>query len=207
MMRRTTLPTAVALLSLLSAGGTHAAGAPGSGEADANAASELQEAYPLREHDPASANAGPTAPNAGPPAPNAGPDDGASSNAGPDERARTLPAKARTLPAKTEGDGWPLGWSLVIAALVALGLAPLALKLPLIIRRLAQRPEPAVAGPADDESSSAETRVPRPRHQVSALTIRLASPAFRYCSYRDAFILRLIGERFGPVLTVRDPVR
>jgi hypothetical protein len=46
--------------------------------------------------------------------------------------------------------------------------------------------------------------VPRPRRHVSGAILRALSPLFRYSSWRRAWILRGIGERFGPVLVRRD---
>lgn len=43
---------------------------------------------------------------------------------------------------------------------------------------------------------------PRQRHPVSPATVRLLSPLFRYSIGRDAYVLRGIGNRRGPVLTV-----
>ncbi len=175
MMRRTTLLAALAAISLLSASGTHAAGAPGADDAAvATATSELQEEYPL--HAPGSAS------------PNPGPGDEVRSS--PAEQVRSPVAEQVGLPvAEQEGDGWPLTSSLAIALLLGLCLAALAARL--AARQMARRVAAEVP--------------PRPRHQVSALTIGLAWPAFRYCDHRDAFVLRLIGDGFGPVL-VRDPV-
>jgi hypothetical protein len=39
---------------------------------------------------------------------------------------------------------------------------------------------------------------------VSGAILRALSPLFRYCSWRRAWILRGVGERFGPVLVRRD---
>jgi hypothetical protein len=41
---------------------------------------------------------------------------------------------------------------------------------------------------------------PRKRTHVSRFTLFLLRPLFRYSFHRDAYILRAIGERFGPVL-------
>jgi hypothetical protein len=43
----------------------------------------------------------------------------------------------------------------------------------------------------------------RPRHQVSPVTIVLLSPLFRHSTSRQAYVLRLIGNRWGPVLQRR----
>jgi len=43
----------------------------------------------------------------------------------------------------------------------------------------------------------------RPRHDVSRETIRALSPFLRYSTSRDAYVLRGIGNRFGPVLRIR----
>jgi hypothetical protein len=44
---------------------------------------------------------------------------------------------------------------------------------------------------------------PRPRRPVSLATAHLLSPFFRYSVGRDAYVLRAIGNRRGPVLIVR----
>jgi hypothetical protein len=50
-------------------------------------------------------------------------------------------------------------------------------------------------------------RVPRKRRQVSTGTLRAARVlGFRYDEGRDAYVLRLVGNRFGPVLRSRPPV-
>jgi hypothetical protein len=44
-------------------------------------------------------------------------------------------------------------------------------------------------------------RTPRPRRQVRPATLRIARLiGFRYDAGRDAYVLRLVGNRFGPVL-------
>jgi hypothetical protein len=42
----------------------------------------------------------------------------------------------------------------------------------------------------------------RPRRYVDRQWIELARPLLRYSASRDAYILRLIGQRWGPVLRV-----
>ena len=44
---------------------------------------------------------------------------------------------------------------------------------------------------------------PRPRRPVSPATARLLSPLFRHSIGRDAYVLRAVGNRRGPVLVVR----
>ena len=44
---------------------------------------------------------------------------------------------------------------------------------------------------------------PRPRRPVSPATARLLSPFFRYSVGRDAYVLRAVGNRRGPVLVLR----
>lgn len=44
---------------------------------------------------------------------------------------------------------------------------------------------------------------PRPRHEVAPALIVLLRPLLRYSSHRDAYVLRLIGHRHGPVLRRR----
>jgi hypothetical protein len=40
----------------------------------------------------------------------------------------------------------------------------------------------------------------RPRHPVHPVLLFLLAPFFRFSSGRSAYVLRLIGGRFGPVL-------
>jgi hypothetical protein len=47
----------------------------------------------------------------------------------------------------------------------------------------------------------------RPRRAVSPFTLALARPFFRYSWSRRAFILRVVGERRGPVLVRADETR
>ncbi len=42
--------------------------------------------------------------------------------------------------------------------------------------------------------------VPRPRRYVARYWLALMSPALRYSSSRDAYVLRGVGNRTGPVL-------
>ena len=50
-------------------------------------------------------------------------------------------------------------------------------------------------------------RIPRKRRQVGPATLRLARICgFRYDESRDAYILRLVGNRVGPVLRSRPPI-
>jgi hypothetical protein len=42
----------------------------------------------------------------------------------------------------------------------------------------------------------------RPRHYVARHWVLLLGPLFRYSSTRDAYVLRAIGNRAGPVLRV-----
>ncbi len=43
---------------------------------------------------------------------------------------------------------------------------------------------------------------PRPRRYVRSGLLTVAFPLFRYSMTRDAYVLRLVGQRFGPVLRV-----
>jgi hypothetical protein len=43
-------------------------------------------------------------------------------------------------------------------------------------------------------------RPPRPRRYVSPALLKALRPTFRHSQSRDAYVLRLIGNRFGPVL-------
>ena len=40
----------------------------------------------------------------------------------------------------------------------------------------------------------------RPRHEVPGVVVALLRPVVRYSVSRDAYILRGVGRRFGPVL-------
>ena len=42
--------------------------------------------------------------------------------------------------------------------------------------------------------------VKRPRHYVARHWLLLARPLFRYSAVRDAYVLRGVGRRMGPVL-------
>jgi hypothetical protein len=46
---------------------------------------------------------------------------------------------------------------------------------------------------------------PRPRHPVTPALLPFLRPLFRYCPFRDAWVLRGVGEWFGPVLRRRSP--
>jgi len=46
----------------------------------------------------------------------------------------------------------------------------------------------------------------RPRHYVSSLELALVKPFFRYSATRDAYVLRGIGRKRGPVLKHGAPV-
>jgi hypothetical protein len=50
-------------------------------------------------------------------------------------------------------------------------------------------------------------RIPRKRRQVRPAALRVARICgFRYDEGRDAYVLRLVGNRFGPVLRSRPPI-
>jgi len=51
------------------------------------------------------------------------------------------------------------------------------------------------------------TRRKRIRHPVPILLIWLLRPLFRYSAGRRAYVLRLVGRRFGPVLVTREEAR
>jgi hypothetical protein len=46
---------------------------------------------------------------------------------------------------------------------------------------------------------------PRRRHFVSHRRISLIRPGFRYSPGRDAYVLRFVGNRFGPVYKLELP--
>lgn len=45
----------------------------------------------------------------------------------------------------------------------------------------------------------------RPRRDVSATTLAVLRPVLRYSTSRDAYVLRGVGNRMGPVLRARLP--
>ncbi len=48
---------------------------------------------------------------------------------------------------------------------------------------------------------------PRPRHEISPRLIPLLKViGFRYSLGRDAYVLRIVGNRVGPVYRERDPL-
>ena len=49
--------------------------------------------------------------------------------------------------------------------------------------------------------------LPRPRRPVSPRLLVLLSPLIRYSAARGAYVLRVIGDRLGPVLIKRSPSR
>jgi hypothetical protein len=113
---------------------------------------------------------------------------------------RPMPSAATVEPAGVEpGEGTnDLPWviPLLLALLAALGLG-LVLRLPPAPRAIsapvapvtARRPDPAI-----------QERVYVPRRIVRPVVIGLARPLFRYSWDLDAYVLRVIGERHGPVL-------
>jgi hypothetical protein len=46
---------------------------------------------------------------------------------------------------------------------------------------------------------------PRPRTPVSRTKLLLARPFFRYSYWRDAYVLRVVGNSRGPVLVAARP--
>lgn len=49
--------------------------------------------------------------------------------------------------------------------------------------------------------------IARPRRGVSPGLVRLLTPVLRYSAGRDAYVLRGVGNRFGPVLRPHRPDR
>ena len=45
---------------------------------------------------------------------------------------------------------------------------------------------------------------PRPRHEVSRALLAALRPIYRYSSFRNAYVLRIVGRYVGPVLVERD---
>jgi hypothetical protein len=48
-----------------------------------------------------------------------------------------------------------------------------------------------------------EARKPRRRHEVHPALLSVARVIFRHSDGRDAYVLRVVGDRHGPVLTRR----
>ena len=46
---------------------------------------------------------------------------------------------------------------------------------------------------------------PRPRRQINPTVIRGLTPVVRYSAGRQAYVLRGVGGRFGPVLVPKQP--
>jgi hypothetical protein len=59
----------------------------------------------------------------------------------------------------------------------------------------------------DPGLTTSHPKTMRPRREVSAVTLRWLQPLFRYSYTRDAWVLRVVGNRLGPVLVVRQAVR
>jgi hypothetical protein len=156
---------------------TLAIGAPpsaGQRNADglASASSELQEEYPL--HEPRRCCSDRTTPSAAAVEP---------PGVGPGEGANDLP--------------WAI--PLLLALLAALGLG-LVLRLPPPAARAINAP---VTARYPDPTIEERVYLPSPRRpprMVKPIVIGLARPLFRYSWDQDAYVLRLIGERRGPVL-------
>lgn len=49
----------------------------------------------------------------------------------------------------------------------------------------------------------AKREAPRPRHELPPYVLFLLLPFFRYSDRRSAWVLRIVGERYGPVLRLR----
>ena len=45
----------------------------------------------------------------------------------------------------------------------------------------------------------------RDRKRIRPGTLAVLRPLFRYSAGRDAYVLRIVGNRFGPVLEVASP--
>jgi hypothetical protein len=45
--------------------------------------------------------------------------------------------------------------------------------------------------------------IPRTRHELTRRQLKLLRPFFRYSRVRDAYVLRLVGRRRGPVLRLK----
>lgn len=89
-------------------------------------------------------------------------------------RVKSVPGRVRAVPAT---GSWPVVW-LTLAGLVVVG--------------------GGLVGVVANRSSRV---FPRRRRYVTSRSMQIARLAgFRYCRYRDAYVLRLVGHRFGPVL-------
>jgi hypothetical protein len=45
---------------------------------------------------------------------------------------------------------------------------------------------------------------PRRRREVNPIVLRFMAPALRYSPSRDAYVLRVVGDRWGPVVRRRE---
>lgn len=118
--------------------------------------------------------------------------------------SRALPTPPTAVrPASGDGESsWSPPWVALIALFAIGGLA---------VTLLTRAAVPAVrdvrtrAASPDELTPPEPYPEPPPRHArpVSPVVIRLARPFFRYSYGLDAYVLRLIGARHGPVLTER----
>ena len=105
-------------------------------------------------------------------------------------------AAPRTAPAAPTGGGSSVAWVVIV---VTLALVLLALGAWRIVRL------PAPPRSSREVFGQVRPRPPRPRHPVAPRLIAMLSPLLRYSVPRDAYVLRLVGNRHGPVLVARAP--
>jgi hypothetical protein len=108
-----------------------------------------------------------------------------------DENGTVAPASAKGSPGRSDGpsDGNPLLWLLLLAPLAVLGF------LVWLVAYTRSGPPTAYGYALGNE--------PRRRRRVPPSVIRALTPLFAYNHHRDAYVLRGIGNRRGPVLRVR----
>ena len=175
--RRTTAAGVVASIWLATlAIGAPASSAPASEARPASASSELQAEYPL--HEPRRCCSNPAPPSAAVEPPRLGrPGDGA--------------------------NDFPWAMPLLLALIAVLGLALVLRLIPPTARAISATVKARHADPTIDEHVYVPSP-PRPPHMVRPIVIGLARPLFRYSRSRHAYVLRLIGERHGPILKSRS---
>src|SRR5690349_11245818 len=75
-------------------------------------------------------------------------------------------------------------------------------------RRVAARSRGGRSPPHDSQEQHDMARTtPRPRRQLNPTVIRGLTPVIRYSPGREAYVLRGVGGRFGPVLVPKREVR
>ena len=155
---------------------------------------ELQAEYPLRE-------------------PGGGPEP---------QGAATFENRSGAITVDEGGGPSSVAW-LLIALALALALVVLSRTLPLLTRPLrapAVSTGPSSTGPSppqppvrsvrpapEPKPKRPDPRRPRRPRVVSPRVVRLGGPLFRYSGHDDAVVLRVVGDRVGPVLRPENWVR